>query len=201
MSEYTSYAVVHVDDLMLVRNELSRNNITSVFLLGFNHPLYHLENSEKKWKSLSFRNQWVILMAKGCDCNSFNYLPTSIYLMIDENMERWSLRLHKNGEKKEYLFSDTPWGDMCALDPKDDWERIENANTIGDADLKFMEELFKVEHSEFAQYLKMGPNIVWNFLEIVGLPAIEMLSDWGFSFPEEGNNRCMLWDEYNNLVD
>ena len=185
---------------------------------------------EERWDSLKNKDQWLILMVREGDGNHFGFLPLSIYLMIDENRERWSLLLYKNGEEKEFLFSDAPWGDMCAPDPKDDWRRIENAiytciynatssrcfldgykvagctfsdtriyNNIKDTDLKFMEDLFQIEHSQFAQYLKMGPNMVWKFLESVGLPAMDMLCDYMFHYPEESNNRCMLWNEYNKI--
>ncbi len=201
MSEYTSYAAVHVNDLKMVCNELSSNNITSVLLSDFDHPLYDSEYPKEKWNSLSYKNQWLIFMAKKSDCNRFKFLPLSIYLMVDEGQDRWSLGLYKNGEKKEFLFSDTPWGDVCAPNPNDDWRRIENANNISELDLIFMEDLFQIEHTKFADYLKMGSNMVWKFLEVAGLPAMEMLCDWGFHYPEEGKNRCLLWNEYEKITD
>ena len=51
MSEYTSYSVVHVNDLKMVCNELSNNNITSVLLPDFDHPLYDSEHPERNFSA------------------------------------------------------------------------------------------------------------------------------------------------------
>lgn len=201
MSEYTSYAAVHVDNLKIICGELTNNNITSVLLADHDHPLYKSNNPEVEWDSLPYKNKWLILMTADENSNDLGFLPLSINLTIDENRDRWSLDLYKKGEKVEFLFSDTPWGDMCAPDPKDDLERIKRAKNISDADLTLMEELFQIERENFLGYLKMGDGMVWDFLKIVGLPASEMECYWDFYYPKEGNGRCILWNEYFKIVD
>ena len=201
MSEYTSYTAVHVDNLEIVYDKLRRSSITSVLLPSDDHPLYLSNSPKEEWSLLPYNNKWLILMTEDGNSHDFDFLPLSINIVVDELSDRWFLGIYKKGVSVEFMFSDTPWGDVCAPDPQDDWDRIEKAKNISDSDLDFMEQTFQIKREKFVEYLRMGDGMVWAFLKTVGLPAAEMLCDWSFYFPEQGNGRCLLWNEYFKMVD
>jgi hypothetical protein len=202
MSEYTMYSIINTDDILKTCENLTELGITSVLLPDFHHPLYKFDNVNKlaaRWKDLSYKDQWLIFMSDKKPCREIDLFDKSVYLMIDEDPNRWFLGMYTLKDTCEYLFSDKPWGDMCDSDPQNDLDRIERSKSINKTEIKFMEDFYQLPHSEFANFLRMGK--AYNFLESVGIPAIEMLCDWLFYYPKECEGRCILWKEYGKFVD
>ncbi|MDP5209776.1 hypothetical protein [Microbulbifer sp. 2205BS26-8] len=198
MSEYTA---IHTENIDALRDELNNLGWTSFLLSDFAHPLAKSDDIVNQWQDLSHQQKWLILVTKqACDITLLENITHSIDLMIHERPELWRISFSTNGNTYTLLFSDKPWGDLCAVDPNDDWQSIERANNISEDDLQMMEDVFQLKRQTFQDFLKMGRSMVWQFLEATGLPALEMFCDYSCYHPAAGEGRCMLWDEYTQLA-
>ncbi len=201
MSEYTVYTAIHTDNIGALRAELDKLGATSILLSDPAHPLAKSDDIVNRWQDLPHQQRWLILVTKkACDTGLLENITHSIDLMIHEHSDLWWISFNTNGNKYTLLFSDKPWGDLCAVDPNDDWQSIERASNISEGDLQMMEDVFQLKRQTFQGFLKMGQGMVWQFLEATGLPALEMFCDYSCYHPAVGESRCMLWDEYTQLA-
>jgi hypothetical protein len=158
MSEYTEYYVIPTPSIEAISERLKANRIRSA--------IYMDEAELEAWEALPEDRRFGVVYTLDATLERLGGLFTrALWLLVDEDPNRWRMDLWVDGSVARFLFSDRRWGDRWN---DGDEELIVASRAPLPAQIALVEDFFAVPRTLFAQHLRMGG--LKDFVKATGMP-------------------------------